>query len=1268
MIIFTPSKRFLSFIIFVLIGSIAFSQSPVLKIDLNMSGRSEEECNDPNYLPWIPDNATSISYSKNGVTFTFTKIGTGDALRADYYKAGVQTPYFARLVCDGMRVDGGDAGAQIQLTISGLSTGIHSLLSYHNGLSSQQCSPLDVLVNGNTVINNLAMPLRATATADAAVSYVIFNATSGQNTVILFKAETSSSAPIKNVYICGIELNTPNFEFQAKSPSPGDGDQHSFDPGTVNLSWEAASNAVVHRVYFGTSKSAVSEANQSSAEYMGEQNATSFSRGGLSSNQMYFWRVDEVASDGTVTMGNVWKFRPRHLAFPGAEGYGRYAIGGRGGKVVHVTNLNDSEAGSFRDAVENQTGPRTIVFDISGVIALESRLVVNDPYVTIAGQTAPGKGICIRKAPVGFTGNDLIARHMKVRLGAGPTYDGMGMTGANHSILDHCSISWTIDESFSSRGSKNITLQRTLISEALNAAGHQNYPAGTEHGYAATIGGDIGSFHHNLLAHNYGRNWSMGGGLDGNAYYAGRLDIVNNVVYNWGARTTDGGAHETNFIGNYYKPGAGSKIFVAMSIDHENTGLGTQRGYFSGNVMPGYFNESNQSAGRRETYSNGDSKKYEGYVNSPFFPSYISIQSATDAYKDVLSDVGQTQPVLDDHDKRMVDETLNGTYSVTGSVTGKKGFPDHQNDAGGYESYPVVSRSSDWDTDLDGLPDFWEKMIGTNPNSGSGDFTDSNDDPDGDGYTNLEDYLNWMAETHYFVAYNTNQNIDLTAMFKGYSKTSPSYTVNNVINGTVSISGSTATFKPSACGFASFDLTVRDNTGATMTKSIGVFTESATPGQCTLKVYDCAGVEDGEATLDDCGICSGGTTGITACTDALQGEDYCDAIGVQEASNAGFIGNGYLNFENILASNSTWNIYSENGGTAIIGVRYANGGSTARAMSVSVNGSSQTNLNASPTGGWTTWNTENISLNLDAGVNTLVFTATTSDGGPNIDLLALTDPNLKTGYCTTDCNGVFGGTAFTDDCGTCVGGSTGKEACTQDCEGNWGGTAYLDNCGICISASNGYQECSGSMEAEYACSVDGILLESKNEGFSGEGYVNADNVVGASATWILNSNSDQTATLSFRYANGGTASRDGDLIVNGNSSGTLSLPVTGDWTSWQMASIQVNLMEGGNEINLSALTADGLANIDLISYSEGVSDGLCVITGVDDQKNTSLSIYPNPTHGKVELSENSDWQLMNYLGSKLKSSDNSKLIDLTPFPEGIYYLLVEGVMYKIIKN
>src|SRR4029078_1510962 len=182
---------------------------------------------------------------------------------------------------------------------------------------------------------------------------------------------------------------------------------------------------------------------------------------------------------------------------------------------------------SLRAAIEAE-GPRTVVFNVSGLITLESRLVIRNPYLTVAGQTAPRHGICVRKYNFGLGGaHDVIVRDVRVRPGniSGQTLDGMGMAGSDHCITNHCSITWTLDESFSSRGAKNITLQRTLISEALNEAGHKNYPPGTQHGYAASIGGNVGSFHHNLLAHCSGRNWSLAGGLEKKGFYVGRLDI-----------------------------------------------------------------------------------------------------------------------------------------------------------------------------------------------------------------------------------------------------------------------------------------------------------------------------------------------------------------------------------------------------------------------------------------------------------------------------------------------------------------------------------------------------------------------------------------------------------------------------------------------------------------------------------------------------------------------------------------------------------------------
>ncbi len=458
-------------------------------------------------------------------------------------------------------------------------------------------------------------------------------------------------------------------------------------------------------------------------------------------------RTSAPAASGTALA------KPQPLAFPGAEGYGRFATGGRGGRVIEVTNLQDYDPktepaipGSLRAAIE-ATGPRTVVFGVSGTITLKSRLVIRkgNSNLTVAGQTAPGKGICVKAYTFGMIGaEDVILRFVRTRVGtsSGQTMDGMGITSSNNCIYDHCSISWSMDEAFSSRGSRNFTLQRTLISEALNAAGHKNYRARAQHGYAASVSGDIGSLHHNLLAHCAGRNWSLAGGLEhGTTTYVGRLDIRNNVVYNWKHRTTDGGAHEVAFVNNYYKPGPASRTFVALNA--QNDGFdGTQRYYFAGNVMPGYWDESSQEKGR---VASGRTRSYDPWVDEPFFESYVKTQSATEAYEDVLADVGCNIPMLDDHDKRIIEETRNGTYTYTGSITGLPGLPDNEADVGGYEDYPQVKRPSDWDTDHDGLPDWWEKKHRTNRNSAPGDFSDSNADPDGDGYTNMEDYLAYLA-------------------------------------------------------------------------------------------------------------------------------------------------------------------------------------------------------------------------------------------------------------------------------------------------------------------------------------------------------------------------------------------------------------------------------------------------------------------------------------------------------------------------------------------
>jgi hypothetical protein len=266
-----------------------------------------------------------------------------------------------------------------------------------------------------------------------------------------------------------------------------------------------------------------------------------------------------------------------------------------------------------------------------------------------------------------------------------------------------------------------------------------------------------------------------------------------------------------------------------MNLTYDNF-PGTQQYYMVGNVMPGYFDESNQAKGQTLASANAPTT-YPVYVNTPFFPSYATIQTAEDAYKTVLSDVGMNQPVADDHDTRIIKETLNGTYTYKGSITGFPGLPDSETDVGGFESYPTTTRAASWDSDGDGLPDWWEKQAGTNLHSAAGDFSDSNGDPDGDGYTRLDDYLIWMSKPHFFTTPGASVAIDLGATFAGYTS-SPTYSSTAVAGGTMTISGKTATFKAGGCGLASWNLTVKDSTGSTMTKAMVAFIDAAAGATC----------------------------------------------------------------------------------------------------------------------------------------------------------------------------------------------------------------------------------------------------------------------------------------------------------------------------------------------------------------------------------------------------------------------------------------------------
>lgn len=259
-----------------------------------------------------------------------------------------------------------------------------------------------------------------------------------------------------------------------------------------------------------------------------------------------------------------------------------------------------------------------------------------------------------------------------------------------------------------------------------------------------------------------------------------------------------------------------------------------------------------------------------------------------------------------------------------------------------------------------------------------------------------------------------------------------------------------------------------------------------------------------------------------------------------------------------------------------------------------------------------------------------------------------------------DCNGVVGGVAFNDNCNTCVGGTTGLEACMQDCAGQWGGSTQTDACGVCLT-DNSILPCTASIEAETACDIMGIL-EDKNLGFSGESYVNTDNQIGSYATWVLNSAQAQTATIGFRYANGGTTSRDGAITINGNAAGNLVLAPTGAWDTWGMTTVNLDLNSGANEIVVTATSADGLANIDVVSFSAGVSDAACLVTSTRNVDHNDRPVITNET---VSFSNSTSWNLYNSNGIQV-AKGQSENIDLSSYSSGLYILKTTDLHIKII--
>lgn len=413
----------------------------------------------------------------------------------------------------------------------------------------------------------------------------------------------------------------------------------------------------------------------------------------------------------------------QQIAFPGAEGYGKYTSGGRGGRVIKVTNLNDSGEGSLRDAIE-QKGPRIIVFAVDGTIDLQSRLVVQNDSLTIAGQSAPGDGICLKGYPFYVNANNFIIRYIRCRMGDLHKVedDAMGGRKVKNLIVDHCSSSWSVDECMSFYGVENLTVQWCMITHSLSKSFHFK----GAHGFGGIWGGEKATFHHNLLAHHSSRNPRFAS--DG----CTPTDFRNNVVYNWGYKAAYGGGRggKINFVGNYYKPGPATSenkrtCFLDAAVD------GTGCYYLHGNVMVGSDKVTKDNwLGAQENIT----PSVRADKPFPFMP--INEDTPIKAYKKVLRMAGCNLH-RDSYDARIIREVRTGKATEGETFAGGgKGIIDSQSAVGGW---PVLEKGkAPVDTDGDGIPDVWEKKRGLNPKDGKdGSFYTVSSE-----FTNVEVYLN----------------------------------------------------------------------------------------------------------------------------------------------------------------------------------------------------------------------------------------------------------------------------------------------------------------------------------------------------------------------------------------------------------------------------------------------------------------------------------------------------------------------------------------------
>ncbi len=448
-----------------------------------------------------------------------------------------------------------------------------------------------------------------------------------------------------------------------------------------------------------------------------------FNHFSLSTIGLFLFIVIQSCNIGTAS--NQVEMTP---AFPGAMGGGMYTTGGRGGKVIKVTNLNDDGPGSLRKAIKAK-GPRTIVFEVSGNILLNSQLTINNGDLTIAGQTAPGEGVCIQGHEVRINADNVIIRYLRFRPGdvLGEQLDALtGMRNKNI-IIDHCSMSWSTDETVSLYDNENFTLQWCIIGESLNNSVHSK----GKHGYGGIWGGKNASFVNNIIAHHSSRNPRLQGTRYQKEEDMEKAELINNLIYNWGDKAIYGGENgRYNLINNIFIPGPASPKKAIVEILEPYAPFG--QFYLKGNEI---WNGKNNYKATDKNVTLPAGEYIKRLVHKPLeFPIVTQPMETNEAYKKLLASAGASLS-RDAVDQRIISNITNRTYTF-----GNKGIIDSQNDTQGWPA--LTSMPPLFDSDGDGIPDAWETNYGLNPT----DPADGNAYTLDKRYTNLEVYINSLVD------------------------------------------------------------------------------------------------------------------------------------------------------------------------------------------------------------------------------------------------------------------------------------------------------------------------------------------------------------------------------------------------------------------------------------------------------------------------------------------------------------------------------------------